>query len=218
MVKTASILETLPDITSAALTGLDQYVLDFLEGGAGEEWTLHRNRQAFSEWAFSPHLLSGHQRPDLSTSFLGVPLRMPVLTGPFGADALFHPDGQKAVARANAQAGVSGMAPEAASYSYSDVRREAPAGMAFGQLHPTGSEDAFLRRLGEFEQAGFQGLVVTCDCPTGGWRERTVATATPLRTRQSLATFPRAPAPVTRSPTSSAESDQCGAGTSSAAS
>jgi 4-hydroxymandelate oxidase len=44
--------------------------------------------------------------------------------------------------------------------------------MAFGQLHPVGSEDHFVRRLRHFEECGFRALVVTCDTPTAGWRER----------------------------------------------
>ncbi|WP_327582817.1 alpha-hydroxy-acid oxidizing protein [Nonomuraea sp. NBC_00507] len=163
---------TLGDIHAAALESLPLDVHDYLEGGAGEEWTLRRNREAFAEWGFVPRLMSGRPTPDLRTVFMGVPLRMPILTGPFGVDTLFHPEGQKAVARAAARSGISGMAPEAGSYSYAEVRRAAPDGMAFGQLHPVGSEDAFIRRLAHFEDCGFRALVVTCDTPTAGWRER----------------------------------------------
>ncbi|RVX40043.1 4-hydroxymandelate oxidase [Nonomuraea polychroma] len=164
--------ETLADIEAAALESLPLDVHDYLEGGAGEEWTLRRNREAFAEWGFAPRLMSSRQAPGLRTTFMGVPLGIPILTGPFGVDTLFHPEGQKAVARAAARSGTSGMAPEGGSYSYAEVRRAAPGGMAFGQLHPVGPEDAFTRRLKHFEGCGFRALVVTCDTPTAGWRER----------------------------------------------
>ncbi|WP_188195281.1 alpha-hydroxy acid oxidase [Nonomuraea sp. SYSU D8015] len=164
--------ETLGDIESAALEALSPDVRDYLEGGAGAEWTLRRNREAFTEWGFAPRLMSGLRKPGLRTTFMGVPLRMPILTGPFGVDALFHPEGQKAVARAAARAGVSGIAPEAGSHSFAEVRNASPAGMSFAQVHPAGAADGFLRRLEHLEEAGFRALVVTCDTPTAGWRER----------------------------------------------
>jgi isopentenyl diphosphate isomerase/L-lactate dehydrogenase-like FMN-dependent dehydrogenase len=54
---------------------------DFLQGGAGQEVRLDANREAFGRWQF---------RPSTATSVLGLPLSMPVLTAPFGADGLFH--------------------------------------------------------------------------------------------------------------------------------
>ncbi|RSM61990.1 alpha-hydroxy-acid oxidizing enzyme [Kibdelosporangium aridum] len=163
---------TLPDIRRSALTGLPVPARDFLEGGAGDEWTLRRNVDAFSDWLFKPRLLAGVKPPELATSFLGVPLSMPVVTGPIGADALFHPEGQKAVARAAAKLGVASMAPEASSFSAEELHAESPSTVAFGQFHPVGSESSFLRMLERLEATGFRALVLTCDCPTAGWRER----------------------------------------------
>ncbi|GAA1028386.1 alpha-hydroxy acid oxidase [Virgisporangium ochraceum] len=165
-------LSTLPQITAAARAALAPEVRDYLEGGAGDEWTLARNTAAFDEWAFRPRVLRGHGTPRLDTTFLGVDLSMPVIAGPLGADGLFHPDPQTAVARACARAGIASMAPEAGSFSLETLRAEAPTAVRFGQLHPTGSTDTFRRLLDRFVAAGFDAVVVTCDCPVGGWRER----------------------------------------------
>jgi isopentenyl diphosphate isomerase/L-lactate dehydrogenase-like FMN-dependent dehydrogenase len=56
--------------------------------------------------------MSGLPTPATATRFLGVDLALPTLTAPFGADALFHPDGHLAVARANAAAGTASIVPE----------------------------------------------------------------------------------------------------------
>jgi len=163
---------TLDEIRDAALAKLDPAVRDFLEGGAGDEVTLRRNRQAFERWAFSPRVMSGADSPQLGTTFMGVDLKLPVLTAPFGADRLFDPEGQIAVARANQGAGTASIAPEAGSHSIEAIASAAPVAAAFGQFHPLGTEDGFLRMMHRFETAGFRGLCITCDCPTGGWRER----------------------------------------------
>lgn len=163
---------TLDEIRDAALAGLDPVVRDFLEGGAGDEITVRRNRAAFDRWAFVPRVMSGRPVPSTAGEFLGIPLELPVLTAPFGADRLFHEEGQVAVARANAAAGTASIAPEAGSHAIEEVAGAAPSAAAIGQFHPLGTDDGFLRMMRRYEAAGYRALCLTCDCPTGGWRER----------------------------------------------
>ncbi len=165
---------TLPDVRSAALERLSPEVADFLEGGAGDEVTLAANRRAFDRWAFVQRVMSGRETPRLAGSFLGVPLELPVLTAPFGADRLFDAEGQVAVARANAAEGTASIVPEAGSFAIETVAREAAPAARFAQLHPMGPVDNFLRMLGRIERAGYSGVCLTLDCPTGGWRERII--------------------------------------------
>ncbi|MEV6303037.1 alpha-hydroxy acid oxidase [Actinoplanes sp. NPDC051861] len=159
-------MNTLDEIRSVALANLSPAERDFLEGGAGEESTLRRNRRAFERWAFSPRVMSGLPAPSTSARFLGAGLAIPVLTAPFGADGLFHPDGQVAVARATAAFGVAGIAPEAGTHSLEEI------GATFGQIHPMGSDEGFLKIARRYADAGYRGLCVTCDVPIAGWRER----------------------------------------------
>jgi len=163
---------TLDEIRDAALARLDPPVRDFLEGGAGDEVTLRRNRRAFDRWAFRPRVMNGNAAPVLGTRFMGVDLELPILTAPFGADGLFDPDGQVAVARANARAGTASVAPEAGSHPIEEIAAAAPEAAVFGQFHPLGTDENFLRMLRRYERAGFRALCLTCDCPTAGWRER----------------------------------------------
>jgi isopentenyl diphosphate isomerase/L-lactate dehydrogenase-like FMN-dependent dehydrogenase len=162
---------TLSEIVEAARRSLPEAALAFLEGGAGEERSLRDNRAAFHRWNFVPRVLTGSGVPDLSTSFLGIPLAMPVLTSPFGADGLFHPQGQCAVARANAAEGVASIVPEAGTYSFESVAESAPKAARIAQLHPMGSPENFVGMLRRIEAAGYQAVCITVDCPTAGWRE-----------------------------------------------
>lgn len=163
---------TVEEIFDAARATLPPAIWDFVDGGAGGEETLRANRSAFARWSLRPRLMTGVGEPDLSTTFLGIGLAMPVLTSPFGADRLMHPEGQCAVARANAKAGVASIVPEAGSFSWEEVTTAAPAAARIAQLHPMGNVANFATMLSRAVDLGFTALCLTLDCPTAGWRER----------------------------------------------
>lgn len=169
---TAEAYATVQDVFAAAQARLEPAVWDFLEGGAGDEVSLRRNRMAFNRWEFRPHHLGGGMAPCTDVTFLGVSLSVPVLTAPFGVDGLFHPEGQVAVARANQRMGTASIVPELCSFPMEEVAAAAPAAARFLQLHPAGPEDNFLRMAARAIEAGFCALCVTIDCPVPGWRER----------------------------------------------
>jgi len=160
---------TLEEIHAAALSRLPQDAVTYLESGAGTEQTLRANREAFSRWVIRPRPMSGVTDPKTSTSFLGIPLSVPVLTAPFGGDALFAPDGHRAVARANAACGTASIVPEVGSFSYEEVAAASPVAARIGQLHPHDSFDVSAARL---KRAGYDALCVTVDCPIVGFRTR----------------------------------------------
>jgi isopentenyl diphosphate isomerase/L-lactate dehydrogenase-like FMN-dependent dehydrogenase len=159
----------LEEIHAAALAHLPQDTATYLESGAGTEQTLRANREAFTRWVIKPRPMSGVTDPKTNTSFLGIPLSVPVLTAPFGGDALFAPDGHRAVARANAASGIASIVPEVGSFSYEEVAAAAPAAARIGQLHPYDSFDYSAARI---KAAGYDALCVTVDCPIVGFRAR----------------------------------------------
>ena len=159
----------LEEIHAAALERLPRDAATYLESGAGTELTLRANREAFSRWVIRPRPMSGVTDPKTNTEFLGIPLAVPVLTAPFGGDALFAPDGHLAVARANAACGIASIVPEVGSFSYEEVAAAAPAAARIGQLHPGDSFDVSAARI---KAAGYEALCVTVDCPIVGFRAR----------------------------------------------
>jgi 4-hydroxymandelate oxidase len=160
---------TLEEIHAAALNLLPQDAAVYLESGAGTEQTLRANREAFTRWVIKPTPMTGAADPKTSTEFLGIPLSVPVLTAPFGGDALFARDGHLAVARANAATGIASIVPEVGSHSYEQVAAAAPAAARIAQLHPYDSFDATAARI---KAAGYDALCVTVDCPVMGFRTR----------------------------------------------
>ncbi|WP_052689147.1 alpha-hydroxy acid oxidase [Williamsia herbipolensis] len=160
---------SLDEIRDAALAVLPADVADFLEGGAGTESTLRRNRSAFERYAILPEPMSGVGDPSIATEILGIGIDLPVLTAPFGGDALFHPDGHRAVATAAADAGTVDIVPEAGSFSYTQVRKDAPRAARIAQLHPF----THAARVADLiADAGYDAICVTVDCPMGGFRTR----------------------------------------------
>ena len=159
----------LAEIHAAALKQLPQDAATYLESGAGAEQTLRANRDAFSRWVIRPRPMSGVTDPKVNTSLLGIALSAPVLTAPFGGDALFARDGHLAVARANAACGTVSIVPEVGSFSYEEVAAAAPAAARIGQLHPHDSFDVSAARI---KAAGYDALCVTVDCPIVGFRAR----------------------------------------------
>jgi isopentenyl diphosphate isomerase/L-lactate dehydrogenase-like FMN-dependent dehydrogenase len=162
---------TLGMIREAGLAKLTPVIRDFLEGGAGAEFTLRRNLEAFNAWTFSPRVMSGNDFPSTATSFLGIDLALPVLTAPFGADKLFHPEGQRAVTKAAAAAGTASIVPEASSFSLEELAAGAPTAAVIGQLHPMGLRENVIKIIRRYEDVGYRALCLTVDCPTVGWRE-----------------------------------------------
>jgi isopentenyl diphosphate isomerase/L-lactate dehydrogenase-like FMN-dependent dehydrogenase len=160
---------TLEEIHAAALEHLPRDVAVYLESGAGTEQTLRANREAFTRHVIKPKPMSGVNDPKTNTEFLGIPLSVPVLTAPFGGDALFSRDGHLAVARANAACGTASIVPEVGSFSYEEVAAAAPTAARIGQLHPYESFHPVARRI---KNAGYDALCVTVDCPVMGWRAR----------------------------------------------
>lgn len=160
---------TLDEIHRAAAAVLPSDVLDFVEGGAGKEITLRANLAAFDRWRILPDPMSGVGAPSTRTELLGMTLDTPILTAPFGGDALYHAEGHLAVARAAQRHGALSIVPEAGSFSYDRVRAAAPRAARIAQLHPFAHAAAVAKHVA---RAGFDALCVTMDCPVGGFRTR----------------------------------------------
>ncbi|GAA5078348.1 alpha-hydroxy acid oxidase [Nocardia iowensis] len=163
---------TLDEIHRAARAVLPAAVFDFVEGGAGREITLRANRDAFDRWRILPDPMSGVANPSTRTSLLGRTLETPILTAPFGGDAMFHAEGHLAVARAVQRHGTLTIVPEAGSYSYEQIRAAAPDAAGIAQLHPFAHAPDVAERI---YRAGYAALCVTVDCPVGGFRTRNMA-------------------------------------------
>ena len=95
---------TLPEIRKHAKKILPRDVWNFGDGGAESETTVRRNRRAVDRLAIRQDILVDVREIDLRTSLLGMSLSWPVAIAPMGGLVLFHPEGDREMARGAAQA------------------------------------------------------------------------------------------------------------------
>lgn len=163
---------TLSQLEEAARGKVSETVWSYLVGGAGEERTLRRNARGYEHWDLLPRFLTGAPPPTSATRVLGFDASLPVLTAPFGADGMLHPEGQKAVAQACQDVGTIAVIPASSPFTFEEVARAAPEAAKIAQIHAAGSMAAFDTLVRRIAGSGYQMLCVTVDTPTRGWRER----------------------------------------------
>lgn len=143
----------------------------YIQGGAGDEWTMRRNREAFDHRQIAPRVLADLEKPDLKVSFMGIDLNSPIIMAPSAAHGLAHAEGEKASARGVAEAG-SLMC--ISSYANTSIEETAEAGGSaprWFQLYMS-KDDEFNRfLLDKAKAAGCRAIILTADATVGGNRE-----------------------------------------------
>lgn len=152
--------ETVAHAQRLAKRKLPRPVYMAMIAGSERGITVEDNLAAFGELGFAPHVARGVAHRDLSTTFLGQELALPVMITPAGVQAV-HPDGEVAVARAAASRGTALGLSSFASKPIEDVIAANPK--VFFQVYWCGSRDDMLLRLDRAKRAGAVGLILTLD-------------------------------------------------------
>jgi isopentenyl diphosphate isomerase/L-lactate dehydrogenase-like FMN-dependent dehydrogenase len=162
---------TLPEIENAARSILPPEVWDFGMGGAETETTLRRNRRALRRLAIQQRVLVDVRHIDLSTTFLGLPLPMPVAVAPIGSLALFHPEGDLEMVRGAGLSGNLSVVSGVTGWPVEAVAEEAKGPLLF-QLYHFGDRSWAQELLRRVEASGYRAVCLTVDAPVYGRRER----------------------------------------------
>src|SRR3990172_9836594 len=162
---------TIPEIIEAAQAKLPEPVWDYASGGAETEATLRRNSSAMERWVLRPKVLVNVRHRDLSTTFLGHRLSMPVMLAPIGSIELFHPDAGLAGARVASRMGSISWVSTMTAASLEDVAAAATGPLIF-QLYVRNNRDWVRDIVRRVEQSGYSALCLTVDVPVYGRRER----------------------------------------------
>lgn len=163
---------TIGDLREMARRSVPRSVFDYVDGGAGREIAMRRAEDAFDRVELIPGLLSGQVRVDKRATILGRPSRLPLVLAPTGFTRLIHVDGELAVARAAARAGIPYTLSTLSTSSIEDVaavRGEAPQWFQLYVLEDRGLTKEFVSRAAA---ANYGALVVTVDTAVGGDRLR----------------------------------------------
>ena len=157
---------------SRAKAVLDPGPFDYIAGGAGGESTMHANREAFARWRLRPAMLAGNQQRDLHVSVLGTSSRTPFFLAPVGVLSAARPDGDLAVARAAAAAGVPWVVSTAASTPMEAIAETMGAAPRWYQLYWVNDRDVVASLVQRAEAAGYTAIILTLDTLQLGWRVR----------------------------------------------
>ena len=184
------------DLRKRACRTLPDPMLHYLEGGADDEQTLHRNREAYAAFDLLPRFLVDTTDIDTSTEVLGQTLAMPLLLAPTGMSRLFHPQAELAVARAAAEHGTMFCLSTVGSESIESVAAVSNGPKMF-QIYVLGDQGLNTEFISRARESGYNALCLTIDVPVGGNRERDIRTGMAIpprftwRSNLSFATHPR---------------------------
>jgi len=166
---------TIGQVLALAREALAPEVWAWAAAGAGTEVTLARNAIALNSLALVPRVGRDVSNIDMSSSFAGVSLEIPVMLAPIGALGVYDAGDAAAAGRAAAKLGTSSFCSMFSTVPWKEVAATAP-GRHFLQIYVAGDRGWQADVLARVEAAGFAGLCVTMDSPTIGRRDRSIET------------------------------------------
>src|SRR5207244_12001731 len=165
---------TLHEVVRAARNNLAPGPWDYLMGGAETETTLKRNRQALDSVAFRPRVLCDVSKTYCTSTFLGRPVRIPVMLAPIGGLETFDPGGGATVGRASAEFGVPHMLSSVCHPGLEAVAAAADNFRIF-QLYVRGDDAWVDDHVKRARDHGYAAFCLTVDTASYSRRERDLA-------------------------------------------
>jgi L-lactate dehydrogenase (cytochrome) len=161
------------DLRRLAKRRLPGGVFDYIDGGAEDERTLAANVAAFGRTTFRPRVLRGVETVDISSSVLGKRVDYPLVLAPTGFTRIADPQGELAVARAAARAGLPYTLSTLSTRSIEEVRAVS-SGRLWFQVYAWRDRALVKEMVDRAAAASYEALVLTVDTAVLGRRERDV--------------------------------------------
>ena len=161
------------DLRELARRRLPGGVFDYIDGGAEDELALSRNVDGYRHLELVPRILRDVSDVDPSTMLLGRRLPLPLVLAPTGFSRIADPEGELAVARAAARAGVPYTLSTLATRSIEEVAAAADGDHWF-QVYVWRDRGLVAEMLERAAAAGYRTIVITVDTAVLGRRERDV--------------------------------------------
>ena len=161
---------SIEELRTIARRRVPHFAFEYVECGAEDELTLRWNRAVFESIRFRPTTLVDTTGRHVRTNVLGRPSSAPLIIAPTAMNGMQSRDGDAALARAGAAAGI----PFCLS-TFSNVRLEVLANEVSGrlwmQLYLLGERAIARDIVGRADAAGYEALVLTTDANVFGFRE-----------------------------------------------
>jgi len=181
---------TIEDLRRIGRRRTPRSAFDYVDGAAESEVSLTRAREAFGRVEFRPRVLRDVSRVESAVRLLDVTSPIPLILAPTGFTRMMQHEGERAVGRAAARAGVPYTLSTMGTVSVEDLAAEVPDVQRWFQLYLWQDRDASLELMARAQAAGFGTLVLTVDPAIAGQRLRDVRngmTIPPQLTPKTLA-------------------------------
>ncbi len=161
------------DLRRLAKRRLPRGIFDYIDGAAEDERTLEANAAGFSKLEFRPRVLRDVSDLDTSISLFGVERPTPVLFAATGFTRIADAQGELAVARAAARAGIPYGLSTLSTRSIEEVA-EVSDGAKWFQVYTWKDRGLVTAMVERAAAAGYEALTLTVDTAVLGRRERDV--------------------------------------------
>jgi L-lactate dehydrogenase (cytochrome) len=161
------------DLRRLAKRRLPGGVFDYIDGAAEDERTLAANERAYAEMTFRPRVLRGLSEVSIDTEILGGAASYPLVLAPTGFTRIADPQGELAVARAAARAGLPYTLSTLSTRSIEEVRAVSNGRLWF-QVYAWRDRGLVKEMIDRAAASHYEALVLTVDTAVFGRRERDV--------------------------------------------
>lgn len=161
------------DLRLIAKRRLPRGIFDYIDGGAEDERTLRQNSASFRDIQFQPRVLRDVSNIDTSTTLFGQSLPMPLLFAATGFSRIAGSQGELAVARSAARAGIPYALSTMATRSIEEVAAVSN-GPKWFQVYTWKDRGLVQAMVDRAAAAGYEALTLTVDTAVLGRRERDV--------------------------------------------
>ncbi len=176
------------DLRHAAKKHLPRFVFDFMDGGADDEVSLKSNSENFEHYSLVPQVLTDVSNVNMETTVMGKKIPMPLIFSPTGLSRLFHFEGERAVAKAAAEAGIIYSLSSGSSVSIEEIGA-LTNGPKWFQIYVWRDRDLVKEFISRARVSGYHALCLTVDVQVYGNRQRDLynGMTTPIRPTRKLA-------------------------------
>jgi L-lactate dehydrogenase (cytochrome) len=161
------------DLRLLAKKRLPGGVFDYIDGGAEDELALRANVSSFARVTFRPRVLRGVSDISITAPILGVTAAYPLVLAPTGFTRIADPEGELAVARSAARAGLPYTLSTLGTRSIEEVRA-ASDGRLWFQVYAWRDRGLVKEMIDRARESRYEALVLTVDTAVLGRRERDV--------------------------------------------
>ncbi|MBY0506342.1 MAG: alpha-hydroxy-acid oxidizing protein [Bryobacteraceae bacterium] len=149
------------DFEAVAYAKLPRQAYDYTAYGTDGEFTMRRNREAFS-WVDLTPCVQSIAKPDTALTLFGKPHAFPILLSPTAGHLQLHPAAEAATHQGATAARTTMIVSNVASLPINEIAAAAPGPLWF-QFYPREDLTAARDTLDRAQAAGCQAIVVTVD-------------------------------------------------------